>query len=1028
MDIRLNNWNNVVLVGDTVLSFVLRKSIKVPIEFYIYGLSKKDTMNRIKELLDELKTIYGFFLIVIKDDRIECISENKCIIIYISINDTINSILESIKIDCRCTAFNGKNIYTNERFDNAIKNRENNLYDKISTEDFIRMIKYRKFGIKMKTNPIFSLIDNNYCDVLLMLTIYYKTLIHNPIIISSLSNCSSKIQYYYDKIDYNKLYKNKSYNRIITSDEIEYVAKWFDGFTSSCIEYTVTPICNNILTDEEIDDILNDKIHNIHSIKYDQTGRSSIYLALLFNSYKTAIYLYNNEFTDYDRYLNTDITHIICQNGLKNYTSIISNNKHYLTNDSFGLPAYIYMIIFNRLDIFKEIIPEIEEYVDYRKLLKLSIILKRFNFVKFILDKGIHVDCLLSNEYPIHLSIKHTSIDIFKLLINKGGNIYAQDNNKLSSIRLTIKMLNKNNDQQLLKILDMLLEDIDIKNDFFVEELLSCTDTKLIDHIIPRYQDIISYKYNNKTIMDLVLEKINMLKCSVHSNGFIESESTIKTNITTKKEIEYLNYFRKILEINISQKDKYTVIDNKITAHDFYYMLFNGEIKSSNEDYNMYCELFLSVWENDLNKFKSVLLENNLDMDVYATNTKRTLLHVCMEKDSYKIFKFIIYLIESTINDNNKSYVYLKNFFIKNNLINYGIKHDARNCLDFLLTSKSENIIKLIKECFAKNDNFIENSAINENIEMLSYLLRNEIIHELPSNIYTIRALWKLDVKYNNIMDSCIKNNCVKSIYFFLKKLNTYNIDNVCAEIFLPSYANRLGHNYMHKICMHGDDKNLNLVKLFNQLDNTLINIKDNSGKTPLYYSCSLGNTKTMSLLIQLGSQTDIFDNKGWAPIHEYVLHSINDSFIFDDIEKKTQYEKYTPLMIAAKYNNVEGVEYLLSKSVNKLAVDILGNTYMHYLMYNCDTYIDNIDIVCIENNFGITPIECLKTKIKKELAIGNLENVSSLVTLYNKYIKKETGDRIMCKSKNIKKMKDNLRILVESEKTINLSELSFKL
>ena len=107
-------------------------------------------------------------------------------------------------------------------------------------------------------------------------------------------------------------------------------------------------------------------------------------------------------------------------------------------------------------------------------------------------------------------------------------------------------MLNKNNDQQLLKILDMLLEDIDIKNDFFVEELLSCTDTKLIDHIIPRYQDIISYKYNNKTIMDLVLEKINMLKCSVHSNGFIESESTIKTNITTKKEIEYLNYFRKI--------------------------------------------------------------------------------------------------------------------------------------------------------------------------------------------------------------------------------------------------------------------------------------------------------------------------------------------------------------------------------------------------------------------------------------------------------------------------------------------------
>ena len=71
------------------------------------------------------------------------------------------------------------------------------------------------------------------------------------------------------------------------------------------------------------------------------------------------------------------------------------------------------------------------------------------------------------------------------------------------------------------------------------------------------------------------------------------------------------------------------------------------------------------------------------------------------------------------------------------------------------------------------------------------------------------------------------------------------------------------------------------------------------------------------------------------------------------------------------------------------------------------------------ENNFGLTPIECLETRIKYEIHKNNYDMLSKLIRYYDIYNRLNTDntERILIKTNSVTIMNQNISILLRSDK-----------
>ena len=247
MNIDLNNWNNILLIGDPVILFILKKKndklcekkILFPIEYCLYDLNTEGRFEKIKEVIYDIEKHYNCkSVLVIKSDRIECIIDEpyQCIIIYTHIFNDINDIINSQSIDCRCIGYDGTELHYGNRFNDTICTNEN---INMTLEDYVRVLYYKEYGFKLyfdqntstllsfdktqlKNHSLGYIYKNSkkFTDILSTVIKYYKTLTLESVQSLHLENANCNIYYYYEKIDYNTLYDGCKYNYLIMSSDV----------------------------------------------------------------------------------------------------------------------------------------------------------------------------------------------------------------------------------------------------------------------------------------------------------------------------------------------------------------------------------------------------------------------------------------------------------------------------------------------------------------------------------------------------------------------------------------------------------------------------------------------------------------------------------------------------------------------------------------------------------------------------------------------------------------------------------------
>ena len=128
--------------------------------------------------------------------------------------------------------------------------------------------------------------------------------------------------------------------------------------------------------------------------------------------------------------------------------------------------------------------------------------------------------------------------------------------------------------------------------------------------------------------------------------------------------------------------------------------------------------------------------------------------------------------------------------------------------------------------------------------------------------------------------------------------------------------------------------KNLARVKTLVEKNPELVNSKDESGKTPLFWACSAVSEEIIKHLIEKGADINARDRVASIPLH-YLAYNGDREIVNYLIEKGADVNAKhglgrTALFSAAGGNYPENVELIISKGANVNEPDFLGNTALH--------------------------------------------------------------------------------------------------
>ena len=156
------SWNNVVIAGGAIVNIITKSSAKLnDVDMFVYGLNKKDATDKIDQVINHIKQKAS-------DMKYETrvYMNNNVINVYVfdvrkllqiqiilRLYDSLTKVLMGFDVDCCAVAFNGCNILTTKRGENAIKYRVNvaNLQRRSPSYEN-RLIKYSFRGFDVVTD------------------------------------------------------------------------------------------------------------------------------------------------------------------------------------------------------------------------------------------------------------------------------------------------------------------------------------------------------------------------------------------------------------------------------------------------------------------------------------------------------------------------------------------------------------------------------------------------------------------------------------------------------------------------------------------------------------------------------------------------------------------------------------------------------------------------------------------------------------------------------------------------------------
>ena len=272
-----NNWNNILLAGGSVLSFLMFNDVTNVNDFdlFIYGLKdEKQIYDRVLQILYlyENKPNCRFIksehaISILYDYKKKTIK----IQIILRIYSTKEEILYGFDVDSSCVGYDGKNFVFTERFKYAFSNMTNTVdFDRMSPSYEYRLSKYARRGFSVYI-PDFDISKVNFTNL---------TIIKNRITIDKL------LIYMYAQ----KRYDLRQFITTIFKLHYDRIRKWYNA--EEIYIYNLNGFIKNYI--QGIDILLFNKY--IQWIVYESDYGTKSYISNIFRKPNTIFSIDNNKF------------------------------------------------------------------------------------------------------------------------------------------------------------------------------------------------------------------------------------------------------------------------------------------------------------------------------------------------------------------------------------------------------------------------------------------------------------------------------------------------------------------------------------------------------------------------------------------------------------------------------------------------------------------------------------------------------------------------------------------------------------
>lgn len=153
------DWNNMIVAGGSILGLLTKENIENKdfgdFDIFLYGLTEREYNSKIIEIYNNFKKVQQDFLCIRSLRAITFIfgPMKRYIQVILKSYDSINQIIDNFDIDCVCVAYDGNNVWCNERSYQAITTGINDVKLEFSSASFeYRLAKYgsRGFGVHVK--------------------------------------------------------------------------------------------------------------------------------------------------------------------------------------------------------------------------------------------------------------------------------------------------------------------------------------------------------------------------------------------------------------------------------------------------------------------------------------------------------------------------------------------------------------------------------------------------------------------------------------------------------------------------------------------------------------------------------------------------------------------------------------------------------------------------------------------------------------------------------------------------------------
>jgi len=373
------------------------------------------------------------------------------------------------------------------------------------------------------------------------------------------------------------------------------------------------------------------------------------------------------------------------------------------------------------------------------------------------------------------------------------------------------------------------------------------------------------------------------------------------------------------------------------------------------------------------NNFEIVklLIEHGVDLN-NKINDMYPIMHACFHKN-YKITQL---LLENGADVN-----------IKNDKDNYPIMYACfANSFELVKLLIDNNASIYVKNCFDKTPLSI--ICKNNNLNILKLFFDTEF--DLENNIYKkykYLKLWKhlhdkIDIFNLLIQENIFVDICYIqfefSLLIYICKSNNFKILKLIIDNIDKKYINYSDYLYISPLFVSCKNNNIEIIKYL--LKNGATDSSKESVFSPLCYN---NNFEIIKLLIEYNFNVNVIDNKNCTPL---VYAAKNDNleiieYLLNNGAKMNVKNSESPLIFACMNNNYVIVEYLLKARVNVNATEFkIFNNGKNALFFACDN--NNLKMVKLLINYKINMNCNFGYKVLHPLHIACVNNNYKLVKL----------------------------------------------